>query len=101
MAPNAARQQKNAPVRFTASVSAQISVVVSAKSTGVSTPAAHTSAAAARLVVENGQLLGMVSMRDVTGVFAAMAAGHVKVEHEFDQLVRERRLARIEQGDLD
>ena len=25
----------------------------------------------------------------------------VAVEHEFDQLVRERRLARIEQGDLD
>lgn len=52
-------------------------------------------------VVENGKLLGVVSMRDVTGVFAAMASGHVKVEHEFDQLVRERRLARIEHGDLD
>jgi CBS domain-containing protein len=52
-------------------------------------------------VVEGGKLLGVVSMRDVTGVFAAMARGHVKVEHEFDQLVRERRLARIEHGDLD
>ena len=52
-------------------------------------------------VVENGQLLGVVSMRDVTGVFAAMAAGPVRVEHEFDQLVRQRRLARIEHGDLD
>lgn len=52
-------------------------------------------------VVENGQLRGVVSMRDVTGVFAAMAAGNVRVEHEFDQLVRERRLARIEHGDLD
>jgi CBS domain-containing protein len=52
-------------------------------------------------VVEEGKLLGVVSMRDVTGVFAAMAPGHVKVEHEFDQLVRERRLARIEHGDLD
>lgn len=52
-------------------------------------------------VVEAGQLLGVVSMRDVTGVFAAMAAGQVRVEHEFDQLVREQRLARIEHGDLD
>jgi CBS domain-containing protein len=52
-------------------------------------------------VVENGQILGVVSMRDVTGVFAAMAPGQVRVEHEFDQLVRERRLARIEHGDLD
>jgi CBS domain-containing protein len=52
-------------------------------------------------VVEDGRLLGVVSMRDVTGVFAAMATGNVRVEHEFDQLVRERRLARIEHGDLD
>jgi CBS domain-containing protein len=52
-------------------------------------------------VVEDGQLLGVVSMRDVTGVFAAMGGGRVRVEHEFDQLVREQRLARIEHGDLD
>ena len=52
-------------------------------------------------VVDGGRLLGVVSMRDVTGVFAAMAGGQVRVEHEFDQLVRERRLARIEHGDLD
>ena len=52
-------------------------------------------------VVADGQILGVVSMRDVTGVFAAMAPGRVDVEHEFDQLVRERRLARIEHGDLD
>jgi len=52
-------------------------------------------------VVQDGQLLGVVSMRDVTGVFAAMGSGQVRVEHEFDQLVRERRLARIEHGDLD
>jgi CBS domain-containing protein len=52
-------------------------------------------------VVEAGQLVGVVSMRDVTGVFAAMGGGSVRVEHEFDQLVRERRLARIEHGDLD
>jgi CBS domain-containing protein len=51
-------------------------------------------------VVEEGRLLGVVSMRDVTGIFAALAPGSVGV-HEFDQLVRERRLARIEHGDLD
>jgi CBS domain-containing protein len=52
-------------------------------------------------VVADGALLGVVSMRDVNGVFAALATGNVRVEHEFDQLVRERRLARIEHGDLD
>ncbi len=53
-------------------------------------------------VVENGQLLGVVSMRDVTGVFGALGAGdsEIDIEHEFDQLVRKRRLARIERGDL-
>jgi CBS domain-containing protein len=52
-------------------------------------------------VEDDGRLVGMVSMRDVTGIFAALAPGAVAVEHEFDQLVRERRLARIEHGDLD
>jgi CBS domain-containing protein len=52
-------------------------------------------------VVRGAQILGVVSMRDVTGVFAALAPGDVPVQHEFDQLVRERRLARIEHGDLD
>lgn len=52
-------------------------------------------------VVDNGRLLGVVSMRDVTGIFAALAPGSAGVRHEFDQLVRERRLARIEHGDLD
>jgi CBS domain-containing protein len=52
-------------------------------------------------VLDAGQLLGVVSMRDVTGVFAAMNQANVRVEHPFDQLVRERRLARIEHGDLD
>lgn len=52
-------------------------------------------------VVDEGRVLGVVSMRDVTGVFAALVPGSVSVEHEFDQLVRERRLARIEHGDLD
>ena len=52
-------------------------------------------------VVSGDEVLGVVSMRDVTGVFAALAQGRVDVEHEFDLLVRERRLARIEHGDLD
>lgn len=52
-------------------------------------------------VAGEGRVLGMVSMRDITGIFGALAPGGVSVEHEFDQLVRERRLARIEQGDLD
>ncbi|MGH3273484.1 MAG: CBS domain-containing protein [Streptosporangiaceae bacterium] len=52
-------------------------------------------------VVDGEEILGVVSMRDMTGVLAAMAPGSVDVEHEFDLLVRERRLARINQGDLD
>ena len=52
-------------------------------------------------VMEGGRLLGVVSMRDVTGVFGALAPGPITVEHEFDALVRRRRLARIEHGDLD
>ncbi len=52
-------------------------------------------------VVGEGRLLGVVSMRDVTGIFAAFAPGSAGAQHEFDQLVRERRLARIEHGDLD
>lgn len=52
-------------------------------------------------IVGCGQLLGVVSMRDVASVFAALSPGRVTVQHEFDQLVREQRLARIEHGDLD
>jgi CBS domain-containing protein len=52
-------------------------------------------------VVDGRQVLGVISMRDVTGIFGALVPGNVRVEHEFDQLVREWRLARIEQGDLD
>jgi CBS domain-containing protein len=52
-------------------------------------------------VMDAGQVLGVISMRDVTGIFGALVPGNVSVEHEFDQLVRERRLARIEHGDLD
>jgi CBS domain-containing protein len=52
-------------------------------------------------VMADGRVLGVVSMRDVTGVFGALAPGRITVEHEFDALVRQRRLARIEHGDLD
>ena len=52
-------------------------------------------------VVQEGELLGVISMRDITGIFAALIPADVTVEHEFDQLVRQRRLARIEHGDLD
>ena len=52
-------------------------------------------------VVDGEQVLGVISMRDVTGIFGALVPGSVSVEQEFDQLVRERRLARIEHGDLD
>ena len=52
-------------------------------------------------VVDGEELLGVVSMRDMTGVLAAMAPGSPDVEHRYDLLVRERRLAQIEQGDLD
>jgi CBS domain-containing protein len=53
-------------------------------------------------VAENGRLLGVVSMRDVMGVFGALGAGdsQIDIEHEFDQLVRKRRPPRIERGDL-
>src|SRR6202034_1733201 len=51
-------------------------------------------------VVQDGELLGGISMRDITVIFAALSPSDVTVEHEFDQLVRERRLARIEHGDL-
>ena len=52
-------------------------------------------------VVDGEEIVGVVSMRDMTGVLAAMAPGSPDVEHPFDLLVRERRLAQIEQGDLD
>jgi signal-transduction protein with cAMP-binding, CBS, and nucleotidyltransferase domain len=52
-------------------------------------------------VVEDGRLLGVVSMRDVTGVFAAMSGGNVRVEHPFDQVVRQQRLVRIEHAEIE
>lgn len=54
-------------------------------------------------VVENGKVVGIVSQRDLTGVLAEALhepeALHKLVESS--NLVRERRLKRIEAGDLD
>jgi CBS domain-containing protein len=52
-------------------------------------------------VVEDGKVVGMVSQRDLVGIFAALAKEPDSVELASDELVRERRLARIESGDLD
>ena len=52
-------------------------------------------------VAADSRIVGMLSMRDVTGVFAALSKDPDAVELEVDQLVREMRLARIEAGDLD
>lgn len=52
-------------------------------------------------VAADGEIVGMLSMRDVTGVFAALSKDPDSVELEVDKLVREQRLARIEAGDLD
>ena len=49
----------------------------------------------------DGQVVGMVSQRDLVGIFAALTKEHDSVELASDELVRERRLARIESGDLD
>jgi len=52
-------------------------------------------------VVKDDQVVGMLSMRDVTGVFAALSKDPSGVGLDVDRLVRERRLARIDVGDLD
>jgi CBS domain-containing protein len=52
-------------------------------------------------VVEDGKVVGMISQRDLVGIFAALAKEPDGVELASDELVRERRLARIEAGDLD
>lgn len=52
-------------------------------------------------VVENGELAGMISQRDITGVFAALVHASGTPTIETDSLVRDQRLARIEMGDLD
>ncbi|HEU0130449.1 MAG TPA: CBS domain-containing protein [Mycobacteriales bacterium] len=53
-------------------------------------------------VVEGGRVVGVVSQRDLVGVFAALQKDpEGGAELSSDSLVRELRLARIEQGDLD
>jgi CBS domain-containing protein len=52
-------------------------------------------------VTEDGVVVGMVSQRDLVGIFAALIKEPDSVELASDELVRERRLARIESGDLD
>ncbi|MGH8868839.1 MAG: CBS domain-containing protein [Actinomycetes bacterium] len=52
-------------------------------------------------VVEGGDVVGILSQRDILGVFAALSREPGAVEIATDSLVREQRLARIEAGDLD
>ncbi|BEP14484.1 CBS domain-containing protein [Acidothermaceae bacterium B102] len=52
-------------------------------------------------VTEDGVVVGMVSQRDLVGIFAALTKEPDSIELASDELVRERRLARIESGDLD
>jgi CBS-domain-containing membrane protein len=52
-------------------------------------------------VVDEGRLVGILSQRDITGVFAAMVQATGTPDIDTDSLVRDRRLARIEAGDLD
>ena len=53
------------------------------------------------VVDDGGRLVGIVSQRDVTGVFAALVREAGVPEIDTDALVREKRLARLEHGDLD
>jgi CBS domain-containing protein len=52
-------------------------------------------------VIDDGKVLGVVSQRDLVGVFAALDPDPRGIELAADELVRARRLVRIEQGDLD
>lgn len=52
-------------------------------------------------VVDGGEVVGMVSQRDLVGVFAALVQDERGVPLASDELVRSKRLARIEAGDLD
>ncbi len=52
-------------------------------------------------VVADGRVIGMVSQRDLIGVLAALDPDPVGVTLASDELVRARRLVRIEHGDLD
>jgi CBS domain-containing protein len=52
-------------------------------------------------VVDGDQVVGMLSQRDIMGVFAALRREPGDVEIDSDELVRARRLVRIGPGDLD
>lgn len=52
-------------------------------------------------VVRDGEVVGVVSQRDLVGVFAAMSRDPEGMSLPADELVRARRLVRIEHGDLD
>jgi CBS domain-containing protein len=52
-------------------------------------------------VVEDGHVVGVLSVRDLAAVLAALGAVADDVRLPADDLVRSRRLARIEAGDLD
>lgn len=52
-------------------------------------------------VIDEGRVVGMVSQRDLVGVLAALDPHPEGVQLPSDELVRARRLARVEQGDLD
>ncbi|MBV9096825.1 MAG: CBS domain-containing protein [Frankiaceae bacterium] len=52
-------------------------------------------------VVDGGEVVGMVSQRDLCGVLAALGAEPESGQIPADDLVRSRRLTRIEAGDLD
>ncbi|HSK55105.1 MAG TPA: CBS domain-containing protein [Jiangellales bacterium] len=52
-------------------------------------------------VVADGELVGIISQRDVTGIFAALWRDAGFPEIDTDSLVRARRLERLEPGDLD
>jgi CBS domain-containing protein len=49
-------------------------------------------------VIKEGKLMGVLSQRDLTGVFAQSLQ---EADHPTGELIRTRRLKRIEAGDLD
>jgi CBS domain-containing protein len=53
------------------------------------------------VVDDDDQVVGMLSQRDILGVFAALRREPGAVEIASDELVRARRLVRIGPGDLD
>lgn len=52
-------------------------------------------------VVDGDRVVGIISQRDLVGILAALMKDPDGIELASDELVREQRLARIEQGDLD